>query len=129
MKYYPIIIFILLLFLTGCMSSGGILGNKQNNFIEAARNGKIEIVQDLLPEVEINKDLGRANALMAAAFNEHYEVVVFLVENGANLFQKHSNGWNALDFAENGGMLVERQQQDKPKVVKYLKEQMEKSNK
>lgn len=96
---------------------------QQREFNDAARNGNLESVQELLPVVDINEDLGSATALQLAAFNAHYDVVVFLVENGADVNQRDpANGWTALDFARTGqGGISPRE--DHPRVIEYLQSQ------
>lgn len=105
--------------LGACISGPG-SARQQREFNDAARNGNLEVVQELLAVVDINEDLGSASALQLAAFNAYYDVVVFLVENGADVNQRDpGNGWTALDFARTGQAGISPRE-DHPRVIEYL---------
>jgi len=107
--------------LAACVSAPRQL-SEQEQFLNAGRNGEVGQLRELLPFVNINEDLGSASALQLAAFNAHYDAVVFLVERGADVYQRDpANGWTALDFALTGQSALARE--DHPRVIEYLESQ------
>lgn len=106
-------------FTTGPTSSGT---KEERGFVEAAKNGELAIVQQLLGQgVNINVDYGAGSALMVAAYNGHLEVVQFLVDQGSDVFQKDTaNGWTALDLANIA--IIRKESHDM--IIELLKQKM-----
>jgi ankyrin repeat protein len=93
--------------------------SKQEQFVDAAKDGKLDEVRRLLQSgASVQKKYSGWTALGRAAREGHEAVVKFLVENGADLNVRMDVGWgilpgdgSALTWAAGGGHL---------EVVRYL---------
>ncbi|WP_300747704.1 ankyrin repeat domain-containing protein [uncultured Brachyspira sp.] len=81
------------------------LTENEASFIEAAKNGDIKKVKELLAlGADINiQDDNSWTALIYAAWAGHTETVKELIKAGANLNIKDNEGKTALDYAEGNG--------------------------
>ena len=78
---------------------------KEEEFCKAAKNGKLDIIKQLIDQVNINcvDALMKNSALMWAASNGHLYVVEFLVEKGAKVDMKTNDGRTALTMTSQKG--------------------------
>jgi ankyrin repeat protein len=75
------------------------------DFIDAARNGYLSIVQSYVSRninVNILNDFGYT-ALMYASLNDHYDVVEYLLKYGADVNIINSRSYNAIIYATLSG--------------------------
>ena len=88
--------------------------NGNNAFQIACENGYLDLVKQFMKEVEVDVNLpgrDRMTALSLAALHGHYEVVEYLVENGAKVTKKDKFRRTPLINAIRGGF---------SKIVAYL---------
>ncbi|KAE9271703.1 hypothetical protein PR003_g30434 [Phytophthora rubi] len=92
------------------------LGDGDTDVTWAAKNGRIEVVRELIEngaDVNVQDDKG-TTALMAAAEYDQLEMVKFLIEHGASLTTTNNSGDTALIIAAEKGPI---------KVCQFLAEQ------
>ncbi len=72
------------------------------DFFEAAESGNIELLEAGLREgisIEVQNEKGW-NALVMAAYNQHFYVVKYLIESGANVNHASANGTTVFMYAK-----------------------------
>lgn len=78
---------------------------KEDRFLRAARDGELDVVKELLNDinpVEINcKDSSGNNALHWAAYRNHKEIVVYLLQNGIDSTVKNNQDQTPALMASN----------------------------
>jgi ankyrin repeat protein len=106
MKKYKLILLCLVLISTAVYA-----GEKEDQLLAAAKNGKVEIVRQLIKEgVDINaKDKDGDTALIYACDQGHAEIVKLLIEAKADVNTIDKDGNTALIAASN---------QNQPEIVK-----------
>lgn len=76
-----------------------IVVKQQRDILEAAENGDLELIKDLLsqdPNLINAIDKDKYTALHRACYNNHLEVVKYLVKSGASISAKTELQWEPL---------------------------------
>ena len=82
------------------------LSDQDLTFQNAARDGQMGVLKEMIQEVDINS-IGNEGltALHYSAINNHVEVVKYLIENGADINVKDNNGQTPFYIAAREGKL------------------------
>ncbi|KAK5985554.1 Palmitoyltransferase [Trichostrongylus colubriformis] len=84
----------------------GDLGDLTERFLKEAENGNLDAVKIMLqdnPQLLSSADNDGYTALHRAAYNNHVDVVTFLLEGGADAEARTNQGWTPLHSAANWG--------------------------
>lgn len=78
--------------------------NDMQTFREAALNGQVQVIRDMLPGVQDvdETDENGNTALMLAGYNGHTEIVKLLLDRGADINHLNSDGRNVLMYTASG---------------------------
>lgn len=77
-----------------------------NSVLKAAESGNLDALRQLVSttsELVNCRDADDYTPLHRACYNNHTEVIKYLLENGANIFAKSSEGWEPLHSAVHWG--------------------------
>ncbi|VDO98664.1 unnamed protein product [Heligmosomoides polygyrus] len=82
------------------------LEEEPGTFLRLAEDGNLDILKCMLeekPELLLHSDADGYTALHRAAYNNHLEVVSYLLDSGANAEARTKQGWTPLHSAANWG--------------------------